>query len=284
MPQSLISPRANVKLAAGSPYEKKLKHRGLRTPTRYSSRSRHFSGRFCAVFAPFGLLRCRCAVPNKLRRSDTCETSAPQRSYAGDTDRRQSRDGKNRKQLLHGPMHHWCGSARCACGPLRLRRARFARNERWVRGKRALRRGTCRPAPARRGIQRPILSSNRASELQGRPPAALDGVRAPKRLRAACCQPCVLSGLPAARRQAGFQAPGSPLTPRIGADYARRDADFPFASRCASVVTPASDTTPPRGKLRQASSDSALGALAKILIQRNKEHPDARPEYSRIRR
>jgi hypothetical protein len=46
-------------------------------------------------------------------------------------------------------MHHWCRSARSACGPLRLRRARSARKTRWAHGKRALQQSACRPARAR---------------------------------------------------------------------------------------------------------------------------------------
>ena len=54
---------------------------------------------------------------------------------------------KKRKKLLHGPMHHWCGAARCACDGLRLRRSRFARNENQTRSKRELRASRLPPGP-----------------------------------------------------------------------------------------------------------------------------------------
>ena len=163
-------------------------------------------------------------------------------------------------------MHHWCRSARSACGPLRLRRARSARKTRWARGKRALQQSACRPARARRSL---FLSCHALEIAPLRPSEgrqeALKAFELASRGADGLPPPYGPSGLPPSGGRAAFPAAGSSLTPRIGPDCARRDADFPFASPCASLVKPASDIAPPRRKLRWRGYGSALDMLVNVL-------------------
>jgi hypothetical protein len=205
---------------------------------RYDPSLRMENSRPMAALTPFPALRgTRTATPS--------ETPLSERDAMRDW----TRDGKSRKRLLHGPMHHWCRSARCAGGPLRLRRSRFARNQKATRGKgaRAARPLTRSPSAAPYSLTL-VLSKLRLS-APAEAARAFDGIRAwaeARRGLSPALRPLRASG---ARRRGRISCGGFFTdAPDRRADCARRHSGFPFALRGASFVKPASDKSPPRMK------------------------------------